>query len=128
MSLNINTKFEYNGMSYDFDARDAEYAETLEEALEILRTEEKELPKDGKASSMILSHCSMLKRFFDNVLGEGAGVAICTERNNLSVCYDAYEKFLLLVREQKEDVLEAKNVFAKYSNRQQRREKKKANK
>ena len=53
---------------------------------------------------------------------------LCTEKSNISVCYDAYEQFLLMVREQKDDIIGAKNVFAKYSNRQQRRAAAKANK
>ena len=128
MSQEVKTKFEYNGASYEFDVRDADQSEVFEDAIAKMEEEEKALPKDGKASAIIRAQCTMLKKFFDRVLGEGAGNALCTEKSNISVCYDAYEQFLLMVREQKDDIIGAKNVFAKYSNRQQRRAAAKANK
>jgi len=121
MSHEIPTKFEHNGASYYFDIRDADCAERFNDALRILGTEEKALPKDGAIHLHIKGQCDMVKNFFDNCLCAGAGDAICTEKSNIRLCYDAYEAFLVLVKEQKEDILEAKNTFAKYSNRQQRR-------
>lgn len=124
----INTKFEYNGASYEYDVRDADDAERLDAALKQLDADEKALKKDGALHEHIKGQCNMIKHFFDCCLGEGAGNAICTEKSNIRTCYDAYEAFLLMVREQKEDILSAKNTFAKYSNRQQRRAADKANK
>ena len=127
MSLEIITKFEYNGVEYEFDARDADDAEKLEMALEGLSAAEKAAPKDGKSSSTIRAHCKMLKEFFDTCLGEGAGDAICTEKSNIIICYDAYDKFLGMIKTQKDSIVNAKNTFAKYSNRQQRRAAEKKN-
>lgn len=121
MSQEIKTAFQYNGAEYEFDVRDADDAEKFEEAIERMKDEEKDVPKTGKTSDIIRAQCKMLKNFFDLCLGEGAGVAICTEKSNIHTHYDAYEQFLLFVRAQKEDILSAKNTFAKYSNRQQRR-------
>lgn len=117
----INTTFERNGASYEFDFRDADDAAKYEAALAELRDAEKSTPKDGSASEMIKQHCMMLKAFFNVCLGEGTGEAVCGKKNNISECYEAYDEFLAFVSEQKDDVLRAKNVFAKYSNRQQRR-------
>lgn len=128
MSQEVKTRLEYNGVSYEFDVRDADQSEVFEDAIAKMEEEEKTLPKDGKASAIIRAQCAMLKKFFDRVFGEGAGNALCTEKSNISVCYDAYEQFLLMVREQKDDIIGAKNVFAKYSNRQQRRAAAKVNK
>lgn len=121
MSQEVITVFKHNGAEYEFDARDADMSEKFENAVEKMRDEEKNVPKTGKASEIIRQQCKMIKNFFDNCLGEGAGVALCTEKSNISEHYDAYENFLLMVRSQKEDILSAKNTFAKYSNRQQRR-------
>lgn len=121
MSQEIITEFKRNGAVYDFDVRDADDAEKFENAVEKMRDEEKSIQKDGKASDIIRKQCKMIKRFFDNCLGEGAGIALCTDKSNISDHYDAYESFLLMVRSQKDDLLSAKNTFAKYSNRQQRR-------
>lgn len=121
MSQNIETKFQYNGAEYDFDVRDADDSEKFENALEVLRDDEKAAKKDGKVSDVIRAHCKMLKDFFDRCLGDGAGVAICGEKANISVHYAAYDHFLSYIKAQKDDILNAKNTFAKYSNRAQRR-------
>lgn len=121
MSQNIETKFKYNGAEYDFDVRDADDAEKFEAAINAMKEAEKEVPKTGKTSEIIRAQCKMLKDFFDGCLGEGAGVAICTDKSNISAHYAAYEHFLNYIKAQKDDILSAKNTFAKYSNRQQRR-------
>ena len=121
MSQNIETKFQYNGAEYNFDVRDADDSEKFENAIEVLRDDEKVAKKDGKASDVIRAHCKMLKDFFDNCLGDGAGVAICGEKANISAHYTAYDCFLTYIKAQKDDILSAKNTFAKYSNRAQRR-------
>lgn len=121
MSQEIITAFKRNGAVYEFDVRDADNAEKFEYAANKMRDEEKNIPKAGKASDIIRQQCKMIKHFFDNCLGEGAGVALCTEKSNISDHYEAYESFLSMIRSQKDNVLSAKNTFAKYSNRQQRR-------
>lgn len=122
MSQNeIKTLFEYNGASFEFDVRDADDEEKFENALESLQKDEDAMPKVGKASEQMRAQCKALKNFFDTCLGDGAGIKICTEKNNLVVHYQAYEAFLALVRAQKDEIVGYKNSFAKYSNRQQRR-------
>lgn len=121
MSQSINTVFKHNGAEYEFDIRDADDSERFENAIEKMKSVEKGLSKIGKGSEIIRGQCKMLKDFFDDVLGNGAGAALCTEKDNLSLCYQAYELFLEMVRAQKEDIIKAKNTFLKYSNREQRR-------
>lgn len=120
MSQEVDTKFCWNGAEYEFDARDADDAERFEKAIDQMGKEEAELPKAGKASELIRGQCAMLKRFFDRVLGEGAAVAVCGEKDNYHNCTAAYKAFLELVKEQKDDILSTKNSFAKYSNRNRR--------
>ncbi len=130
MSLNVTipTVFAYNGNEFAFDVRDADDAEKFEKALSSLQIDEAAIPKTGKLSDLYRSHCDMMKKFFDNCLGDGAGAKVCTEKSNVSVCYSAYAAFLDYVRKQQEDIVRAKNVFSKYSNRKQRREADRKNK
>lgn len=121
MSQEIKTVFKYNGNEFEFDARDADCAEALENAFDKMSEEEEKIPKTGKSSEIIRGQCKLLKDFFDRIFGKGAGEAICTEKNNVVMCYNAYDEFLKLVREQKDDIINTKNTFGKYSNRQQRR-------
>ena len=117
----IDTVFEYNGAQYSFDVRDADDAEKFENAINGLAEDEKAAQKDGKISEHIRLHCNMLKRFFDTCLGEGAGEKICGIKSNITVHYEAYDKFIMFIKEQRDDILSAKSTFAKYSNRSQRR-------
>ena len=121
MSQEVNTFFQYNGVEYEFDIRDADTSEKFENAVEKMKEEEIAIPKTGKSSEIIRSHCALIKNFFNRVLGDGAGNAVCTDKNNISICYAAYEAFLDVVRSQSDDIVRAKNTFSKYSNRQQRR-------
>lgn len=121
MSQEVITVFKYNGAEYECDVRDADTSERFEDAVEKMKEEEKNLPKTGKTSELIRAHCKLIKDFFDRVLGEGAGNALCTEKSNVSKCYAAYEAFLEVIRLQKDDIVNSKNTFSKYSNREQRR-------
>lgn len=123
MSQDVITVFEHNGVKYEFDIRDADTSELFEDALDKLQAAEKELPKEGRLSTIYRAQCNMLKDFFDTLFGEGAGVALCTEKSNISLCYNAYYALLDVVRTQKDDILETKNTFSRYSNRQQQKSK-----
>lgn len=115
MSQEINTVFCHNGQEYHFDARDAEDMGRFESALEVLGTREKETPKTGKASEILRHNADMVKEFFDNCLGSGAGNAICTEKSNIGLCYDAYTAFIAMVAQQKDSVLSASNTIRQYA-------------
>ena len=117
MSQNKENIFEYNGYSFEYDLADADYSEKYENAIEIMGKEEKDIPKTGKISEIYRAQCGMLKRFFDNVLGDGAGKKICGEKDNVTNHYTAYTAFLDFVSSQRDRVLSAKNSFSKYSNR-----------
>ena len=120
MSQEVNTVFRYNGQEYTFDSRDADDMERFENALDVMKEWEAK-PRVGKASELQRDQCNMLKRFFDDCLGEGAGEKICTEKSNVSLCYDAYTAFLKMVKIQKQSVDQIVNTYRQYSNRQQRR-------
>lgn len=121
MSQEIINKFVWNDHEYYFDVRDAEYSELFENAIANMTEAEKNLPKDGKSSVIIRAQCDMLKKFFDECLGEGAGAEICSERSRIDLCYDAYVAFLNIVKSQKNYIIDKGNTFRQYSNREQRR-------
>ena len=124
----INYTFEYNGQSYEFDVRDAENSEKLEDAIDQMRETEKKLPKTGRLSAIYKANCQMIRDFFDTIFGEGAGVKICGERLHVTAHYDAYKAFIDFANPQRDDVMSYSNTFAQYSNRQQRRAAAKAKK
>jgi len=115
------TKFCYNDIEYSFDVSDADDADKLEAAYSKMSAREKSLSKDGKSSDIIRGQCSLIRSYFDDIFGEGAGVALCSERFSLMSHYDAYDAFLEFVRNQKSAILERGNMYRQYSNREQRR-------
>ena len=117
MSQNNEKIFEYNGYSFEYDIADADDSEKFESAIDVMSKEEKNLPKDGRLSVIYKAQCGMIKTFFDNVLGEGAGTKVCGEKNNVTDCYNAYTAFLGYVKNQRDNVLSIKNTLAKYTNR-----------
>ncbi len=121
MSQEVRTTFRWNDKEFEFDIRDADQAELLEKAVNDLSAAEKSRPKDGTASQQIRYQCDMLKKFFDTCLGKGAGIAICTDKSKVDLCYDPYEAFLDMVRSQKRYISDKGNTFRQYSNRNQRR-------
>lgn len=121
MSQEIINKFVWNDHEYYFDVRDADDSERFENAIANMTEAEKNIPKDGKSSSIIRAQCDMIKKFFDDCFGEGAGNEICTERSRLDLCYDPYVAFLNIVKTQKNYITDKGNTFRQYSNRDQRR-------
>ena len=121
MSQEIQTKFQWNDHEFEFDTRDADDAEKLEKAVEMLQEAERDMKKDVSSSELIRYQCGMIKGFFDICLGEGAGTAICSEKNKIDLCYEPYEAFLKMTRGQKTYLTDKGNTFRQYSNRNQRR-------
>lgn len=115
------TKFSYNGCEYEYDVRDAETAEKFEAAVQRVQVADKNMPKDGKASSQIRYQCGIIKNFFDDCLEPGAGTAICGERDNFGICMEAYTAFLNMIKLQKSEIVRMSSTFGQYSNRQQQR-------
>ena len=115
MSQEINTVFCHNGQEYHFDVRDAEDMGRFERALEVLGAREKETPKTGKASEMLKHNADMIKEFFDNCLGSGAGAAVCTEKSNGGLCYDAYMAVIDMVNQQKDSIGNAGDTIRQYT-------------
>ena len=121
MSQETINKFTWNDHEYFFDVRDADDSARFETAIEHMNVEEKSIPKEGKMSDIIRAQCTMIKKFFDECLGAGAGDAICTEKSRLDLCYDPYVAFLEVIKVQKNYIADKGNAFRQYSNRDQRR-------
>ena len=127
MSQNQNnsTVFKYNGQEKEFDIADVECNKKFEGAVKALQEECNSIPKTGLASDMMKSQVDIIKRFFDNLFGDGAGVELCGEKDNFNSCFDAYEAILSHINEQKERIVNRKLVVgsAQQPNRAARRSK-----
>lgn len=56
----INNTFEYNGVSYEFDIRDAENSEKFEDAVAQMKIAEKNMPKTGRISAIYKSEIGIV--------------------------------------------------------------------
>ena len=64
---------------------------------------------------MLKQNADMVKEFFDNCLGSGAGAAVCTEKSNFGLCYDAFTAFIDMVNQQKDSIVNAGDTFRQYT-------------
>ena len=100
-----------NGNNFIFDIADADEAEKYEKAINRMGEAEKAMPKDGSVSAIYRAQCKCLRTFFDDVLGASAGVKICGEKDNVTICYDAYIDFLKFVSAQRDHILDTRNAM-----------------
>lgn len=126
---NVNTEFEYNGKKYWFDVEDVEcmsrYKKSAEKLSELLIKQ----PEDGDVIEYMTRSCGSFRDFFDEILGDGAGIALCGERLNVRCHTEAYAAFLEFVEKQAEAGRQFKYAIADtYMNRAQRRAAAKAKK
>ena len=119
-------KFLYNGKEYPFDFRDADDTEKYEEAFTYLQGEQAKSPKSGKASDILRWNCGVIRKFFDMLFGEGAGKEICGEKDNLGLANQAFVAFMILAKDQSNEIQRDKNTISQITgNRQQRRDQQK---
>lgn len=88
-----------NGIELDFRLYDEDQAERkkryFDELKQMQNIEDELLVGTEQEKNRYL--CDRIKRFFDNVFGEGTGVAVCGERNDLLNHLEAFDQ---LVEEQ----------------------------
>ncbi|MBP5410869.1 MAG: hypothetical protein J6Y26_03050 [Lachnospiraceae bacterium] len=104
----IITNFEYNGASFYFDAEDVECMEKYAAAAQKFEKASKELDADATEEENALEskvrkmrlYCQNIRTLFDDILGPGAGLAICGERLNARTHTDAYAAFIEFAYEQ----------------------------
>lgn len=86
-----------NGVELEFNLYDAESEQMKKRyfaELEKMKNISEEQSKFENEVEGIKFLCSRIKSLFDNVFGEGTGVKVCTEKNDLLICMDAYEKLI----------------------------------
>lgn len=120
--------WEIKGLSLAFDNQDAEFMKRYENAFDLMSEEAKAMPKDGKASDMIIAYCQVFRNLFDRIFEEGtsekifAGVPVNIESYN-----EIYDNFLdFVLKCNVEGAKKRAELLSKYApNRQQRRAAKK---
>lgn len=101
-----------NGVELDFRLYDGDQAERKKRYFDELKQMQNvadEIPA-GTEQEKNRYLCDRIKRFFDNVFGEGTGVAVCGEGNDL---LDHLEAFNQLVEEQVSQNTRFKNSLSK---------------
>lgn len=88
--------FEYNGVRYAFDIRDADDMERYEKAMKEL-AEEQQNAGGETASARMRAACASYRKLFDDIFGKGAGIAVCGEKDNTGTCSDAFYALLNFV-------------------------------
>ena len=86
----------YGGHAYPFDISESESMARMCSGLNTLR-EEIGTPAGGSASENLRGQCMIIRRFFDTVLGEGMGEAVCGTAFSADAHTTAYMEFILFV-------------------------------
>lgn len=99
-----------NNVDYLFDATDADTLERYLTAMDKVREESATVEDPGEDIRKIAESyrymCGVIRRFFDAVFGDGAGVAICGERESLKI----HQECLIAIIEEYDRQMEAENV------------------
>ena len=91
----------YNGKEYPFDISDSENMGRMCRGLDVLRGDIRGLGGDGtSAPDTIREQCGIIRRFFDTVIGEGTGEAVCGGAFSADAHTTAYMEFILFVNAQ----------------------------
>lgn len=120
-----HTVWKYNGNSFVLDLEDQDDIERFEEAVRVLESREKNLPKDGPLSLRNGAYCNAYCEFFDSVFGAGSAEKIFNGKRNSRVCDFVYfEEFIPFIRNQStEKNNRSRSMVNKYKpNREQRRQ------
>lgn len=86
-----------NGVELQFDLYDADSTEMRKRyfsELEKMKTIEADSKKIQDEQAQVKFLCGRIKGMFDTVFGEGTGEKVCTNRNSLMICMNAYEKLV----------------------------------
>lgn len=122
----MSQKWSYNGLEFDVDLQDADYAERYEFAFNRMAEEEKEVQKAGTNSQVIRSYCKLFFNLFDDIYGAGTSVKMFGDKVNSGICDEAYGEFLDAARKSSQEAAQKRSEnLAKYTpkqNRQQRRQ------
>lgn len=86
----------YGGQTYPFDISESESMARMCTALNVLREEIGVLGNDS-ASDNLRGQCQIIRRFFDTVLGDGTGEAVCGAAFSADAHTTAYMEFILFV-------------------------------
>lgn len=90
-----------NGVALEFDMQDADDNERINAVLPEIYEALVLIPKMNLSEpEKIRKMCSVMRTGFDKILGEGAGVRVCGERDNLGVCTRAFKDMAKIVIEQ----------------------------
>lgn len=116
----VNTNFEYNGASYYFDAEDVECMERYTAAAAKFEKASKELDAEAKEGDNALEskvrkmrlYCENIRTLFDEILGPGAGVAVCGDKMNTRTHTDAYAAFIEFAYDQAEKGMASRTHIA----------------
>jgi len=117
--------WQYGGVCYPFDISESGSVERMYQGLSTLRGDVRRLGVPGKkdTGAALKEQCLIIRRFFDTVLGDGCGEAVCGAAFSADAHTMAYVAFIGFVNAQVEafrQKMEA--VEAKYAERAQQAE------
>jgi len=111
-----------NGVDLEIDMMDADTAEKVEKAIEVVKNgaAEIEANKTLRLSEGIRATCAIVFECFNNIFGEGTDHKVFGNHSNMRVCTEAFAELCAQTTQQPQNMING--LKAKYSpNRAERR-------
>lgn len=83
-----------NGIELEFDFMEVETNKKFEKSAKYIAVKAKDSDEVKKLSRKIEVICGAIKEGFDIIFGNGTGVEVCGEENNLIKCMHAYNELM----------------------------------
>lgn len=119
-------KWQINGLQIPFDLEDLETAQHLEEAFDLMESEEKQLlsSDSSKLSDRIQGYCNLYFHLFENLFGaETAGQIFQNKPMNMRIYEETYLSFLRFIMDSRTTTADRRqdDIRTLGRNRQQKR-------
>ncbi len=102
----LNTKI-------DFDFLDADNIEKIEKQIDMVQKEIGEVDTD-KLSEAIRKTCTVIRKCFDNIFGEGTAQKVFGDKYSLKPCIEAFHELIQEKIKQEEELNKQMNSFSQY--------------
>ena len=119
----INTNWEYNGLQFEIDMQDADFAKKYKDVFDKMGEDAAAIPKTGENFDIIEAYYNMYAGMFDGLFGDGTALKLADGKRSSTRLESAYESMLDFISAQNASVQERRGgMIIRYSpNRAQRR-------
>lgn len=88
------TKYVFGNFETEFDPTDVAFVQKYEDAAEKYSSKIQSVPRDGKASQIIMNICTVFYDVFDSLFGAGTSKKMFGDTNSVGLCTKAFKMLI----------------------------------